>query len=169
MSSEGLQPLMPVTALDRHDPPIVTIEPEKLDALTLCAYERAKNSPGSIENHELGIHGEYAFAKYRGIPEAVDTEIYEYGDDGYDLEIDGQTVDVKTVNQHANNPELWVNVDCQLNADHYVLVHKLNASKFQIIGYAPRELVRNARVRKIRCDGYCDRVRAVPRDMLFPI
>lgn len=160
--------MIPVAALRRYSPAVVSISEGKRKALSLYAHKRAKNSPGSITQHERGILGEYAVAKNLDIINRVDTNIYEYGDDGYDLIYRGDTIDVKTVSSRANNPELWVNARKPLEADWYVLVQQLNVSKYQIMGYAPHDTVEQATVRTIICDDYCDRVRAVGPDQLIP-
>lgn len=166
MSPEKHRPLVSVTESDQYQPPIVEIPQRRVDALSLHAHERAKYGPGTIQRHERGILGEYAVAKYLGAPNALDTTIYEHGDPGYDLEINGQTIDVKTPGSQANNPELWVDASALLNADFYALVHQLNRTTYRLIGYAPRRLVKDARERLIHLDGYSDRVRAVPQNLL---
>ncbi len=113
--------------------------------------------------------GEFAVAEFFDVPEAVDNEIYEYGDPGYDLQIDGNTIDVKTVGPRANNPGLMINTKQTIDADYYILVQELNANAYRIIGYAPAPVVRTADTCRIRLDGYADHVRLVEQYDLFPI
>lgn len=169
MSTQIPEPLVSATDIEDHDSPIVQIDKGKRDALSLCGHKRAKNSPGTIRCHERGILGEYAVAKYLGIPDRVDTNIYEFGDSGYDFEYRGDTIDVKTVGPKENNPELRVNSRKPPIADYYVLAQQLNLSTYQIIGYAHRQAVCNARTRLMRLDGYCKRVFALPQDQLYPL
>lgn len=160
------RPLVSVVNSKGYTPETVKIEPEKVHALSLHAHERAKNSPGTISQHEQGLLGEYALARHLGVPDAVDTNIYKNGDPGYDLDIESGTIDVKTAGKRWNNPELFVRVHKRLVADFYVLVQQLNRQMYQIIGWVPRKTVREAPVRRIQREGYTDRVRAVPQDCL---
>lgn len=166
MSTDDYRPLVSVTESKQYRPPVVSILKRRCTALSLHAHERAKHGPGSIRQHELGILGEYAVAKYMGEPEAFDTTVYDHGDPGYDLRITGQTIDVKTASNRANNPELWIDASASLDAEFYALVHQLNYTTYQLIGYAPRQMVEEARIRRIQLDGYCERVRAIPQDNL---
>lgn len=168
MSSQLGRPLVSVVDSKNYIPETVHIEPEVAQALSLLACKRAMNSPGSIRHHERGLFGEYAYAKSNDATDAVDTNIYDYGDAGYDLEFEAGTIDVKTAGRQWNNPELQINTRQDLEADFYVLVHQLNRQCYQIIGWVPREVVQNAPTRRILHEDYADRVRAVPRDWLRP-
>lgn len=168
MSAGARAPLVSVADIDDYSPPIETISEECANALSLLAHERAKESPGTITTHERGVGGEYVVTQNLGIEDQFDDEIYEYGDGGADFVFKDKRVDVKTTGPRANNPELWVNTRQQLRADWYVLVQQLNLRTYQIIGYAPRDRVDAAPVRRILCDDYVDKVRAVEPDLLTP-
>lgn len=168
MSASARAPLVSVADIDEYEPPIETIPEECANALSLLAHERAKESPGTITTHERGILGEYAVAQNLDIVDQFDDRIYEYGDGGVDLVFNDKTIDVKTTNPRANNPELWVNTRQRLRADWFVLVQQLNLRTYRIIGCAPRETVESAPTRRILCDDYADRVRTVEPDLLTP-
>lgn len=168
MSAGVRAPLVSVADIEEYTPPIETIPDECANALSLLAHERAKESPGTIECHERGIMGEYVVAQNLDIRDQFDDRILEYGDGGVDLVYNDKTIDVKTVNSRANNPELWVNKRQPLRADWYVLVQQLNLRTYQIVGCAPCETVESAPVRRIICDDYADKVRAVEGDLLTP-
>lgn len=162
-------PLVSVSEMPKSSQPIVEIPDTKRIPLSQLGTERARGGPGSIEDHIRGIMGEFAVAKFFGVPDKVDDEIYEYGDPGYDLEIDGNTIDVKTVAPRANNPCLMVDENMDVVADYYILVQELNANVYRIIGYAPSNIVEHADVRRLNLDGYAERVKTVDQYDLFPI
>ena len=129
---------------------------------------RAKDSYGTIENHERGILGEFAAAKFFGVPDRVDTQVYEYGDPGYDFEIGGWRVDVKTAKSQHQRPSLMVDATKELTADFYVLVHQLAQQCYRVIGYAPASVVAQAPVRNIGTH-MAQHVREVEQDRLTPL
>lgn len=167
MSTSG--PLVPVSEMPKAVQPTVEISDAKRIPLSELGTERARGGPGSIENHIRGILGEFAVAKFFDVPGKVDNEIYEYGDPGYDLQINGNTIDVKTVGPRANNPGLMIDATQEIKADYYVLVQELNANTYRIIGYAPGPVVRNSNVRLLRLDGYAKKFRVVEQYDLFPV
>lgn len=168
-SVESVSPLIPVAETPDTAKHTVDIPDEVRIPLSELGTERATDSPGSIKHHIRGICGEYAVAKFFGIEEQVDTEIYEYGDPGWDLTYRDNTIDVKTVGPRANNPCLMVNDRKPISADFYVLVQELSSRSYRLIGYAPACMVKTAPVRRIRYEGYADRVKAVEQVDLFHI
>jgi hypothetical protein len=162
-------PLVSVSEIPQTVQPTVEISDAKRIPLSKLGTKRARDSPGSTDDHIRGILGEYAVAKFFGKPKKVDEEIYEYGDPGYDLQINGQTIDVKTVSPRANNPGLMVDVRENIEADYYILVQELNANTYRIIGYAPGSIVKEADIHRIRLEGYAKRLRVVEQYDLFPI
>ena len=167
MSSSN--PLVSVSEMPKTVQPTIEIPDAKRIPLSELGTKRARDGPGSIENHIRGIMGEFAVAKFFGVPEKVDDEIYEYGDAGYDLQIDGKTIDVKTVDPRANNPGLMIDSTRNIVADYYVLVQELNANTYRLIGYAPAPVVENADVRLLHMDGYAKKLKVVEQVDLFPI
>jgi hypothetical protein len=162
-------PLISVSEMPKANQPVVEIPDSKRIPLSEYGTKRARDSPGTIKDHIRGIMGEFVVAKFFDVPERVDDEIYEYGDPGYDLQIDSKTIDVKTVGPRANNPGLMIDANQSIDADYYILVQELNACTYRIIGYAPAPVVENADTRPIRLDGYAKRLRIVEQYDLFPI
>jgi hypothetical protein len=89
------QVLIPASVLPETAFPTVRIEDNRYAPIAAHGAQRAKGR-GDIERHTLGILGEYAAAKFLGVPHEIDTEVYENGDPGYDFEVGGWRVDVKT-------------------------------------------------------------------------
>ena len=94
--------------------------------------------------HKIGLLGELAVAK--AYQASIDSSTYRYGDDGTDLVLWGQQVDVKTTaTRKLRLPELLVRADTDLVADLYVLAHLLSVdsseANVRLIGYAPRDVV----------------------------
>lgn len=172
---EYLEPLVPVSRLDKSELPVVTISQSKVEALSIVGAKRAKNSRGSIRNHELGILGEYAVAEHLDVPDRINTEILDDGDPGYYFIYRGRRVDIKTTGPKENNPSLRVGAHGELSADFYVLVQQLNRTNYRIIGYAPRLLVMQSEIFTFSRskwhwpDRYGDQVYMIEQDSLRPI
>lgn len=162
-------PLISVSDIPKTAQPTIEIQDSKRIPLSNLGSRRAKDSHGTIENHIRGICGEFAVAKYLGIPESLDTEIYEDGDLGWDLERNNKKIDVKTVGPHVNNPKLLISARAQIKADYYVLVQELNAHNYRIIGYAPSETVLNADTATFTINHRQGQYRLVHQHELFPI
>lgn len=162
------QLLIPASVLPERAFPLVNIPDHRYNSLVLHGTKRAKNAPGTIEHHILGILGEFAAAKFFGVPEKVDTEIYEHGDPGYDFEVGGWRVDVKTARPEQQRPSLIVGTAQELKADFYLLAHELAATRYQIIGYTPRAVVEHAPVRTFRLRGM-NRIREVEQGCIVPL
>ena len=162
-------PLISVADLSETSFPTVPIPDNRYLPLTEHGTRRARNSPGTTDNHIQGILGEFALAELLCIPNQVDTQLYENGDPGYDLQYRGYTIDVKTTNPRMNNPQLMVDCQKQLNADFYVLVQEVGARHYQVLGYAPRCIVESAPVKEFGTVPGYNRVRIVDQDRLFPI
>lgn len=141
---QKLTPLLPVSDIPDRYFPVVRISDEERTALELLGMERAKTSPGSIEAHVRGIMGEYAVAELFSVD--IDSNIYDGGDPGFDLCVNGKLVDVKTANQRQNNPSLLVDATQDLFADYYVLVQELSRCSYRVFGYASVEVVAAARI-----------------------
>lgn len=173
--AELIEPLVPVSEVDESTLPVIVIPPSRRKALAVIGAKRAKDSRGTISQHEQGIFGEFAVAKYLGIPEQIDKEIYENGDPGFDILFQDKRIDVKTVGPHVNNPFLPVSTHGDLTADFYVLIHQLNQSNYRIFGYAHRIQVSQSRTMKFTHDEfhsfnrYDDEVYVVEQDSLTPI
>lgn len=161
-------PLISALTVPDTSLPTVTIPDCRYHPLCEQGARRAFDTPQSIERHELGILGEFAAAKFLGVPERLDTDIYEYGDPGYDFRVGGETVDVKTAHPRWEQPSLIVDAHKELTADVYLLVHQVAQKCYRIIGYAPAAVVTRAPVRNLTRLAV-DRVRMVDQDRLTPI
>lgn len=160
-----------VSAVDAPDiiQPRITISSQRYHALTMVATERAATSSGTITRHIQGILGEQGVARWRGHPDAVNTDIYEGdGDDGYDLSIDGRRLEVKTVNERANNPPLMIPGYQRLLADEYVLCQLVGQRTVRVIGYATRETVKRTEPTPNTIPGMPERTRDIGQDELYP-
>ena len=93
-----------------------------LDDLEDLAEQRAESYEGDIfKRHYLGLLGEAAIAEAYSVD--IDREIYEHGDDGFDLTLKihekEKTVDVKTTAR--KNPSLRIPVSGPKVCEAYVL------------------------------------------------
>lgn len=157
--------------LDCH--PTVHIPSHRRHALSQLALQRAKSGRGDHTDHERGIYGEFAVAKwldYENPVDALDKTIYQQGGDpGYDLVYRGRTIDVKTVGPRWSSPALLVSAFGDLRAEFYVLAQQLNVSNYRILGYAPRSVVADAPVRSISYPYDQNKVHFIQQQDLFPI
>jgi hypothetical protein len=160
-------PIISVADLPRSTFQTVMIPDRKYQPLCDTGARRAKNSPGTIQNHERGALGEGAFEQLLNLENQVDTELYEYGDPGYDFDLRVGTVDVKTARPQCDRPSLLVAASRPLAADYYVLVHQLHQRCYRIMGYAPAAVVARSPVRRIGRHR-ANRVHEVPQDRLWP-
>lgn len=159
-----LTPLVSAADIPSSLLPTIKIPEEQYHPLQEYGVQRGKNAYGTIDNHELGILGEGAVARFFGTTKAVDTAVYDRGDGGVDLEVHGVTIDVKTGGRRYSTPDLIVNACQPLRADYYALVHRIGKMHFRLIGYAPRQFVANASIGKFHGQS----CHVVPRDHLFP-
>lgn len=146
-SSPDRWPLTPlVSAADVPTSLLPTIEIPETQYHPLREYgvQRGQNAYGTLYNHEVGILGEGAVARFFGTTNAVDTAVYERGDGGVDLEVHGVTIDVKTAGRRYSTPNLIIDAYQPLRADYYALVARVGKMHFQLVGYAPRQFVANA-------------------------
>jgi hypothetical protein len=101
----------------------------------------------SLTSHQTGILGEMAVAKLYATD--IDTETYEFGDSGIDLNLwDDASVDVKaTTTNKMRYPELLVCDDNELSADLYFVAHIVHwgpsGAQVRILGYATHGQVNN--------------------------
>lgn len=161
-----LTPLISAADIPRALRRTIRIPEQRLYPLLDHGRRRVENGAnGTRENHELGILGEFAVASHLGIPDAVDTNLYERGDGGIDLRWNGHTLDVKTVGRHRSAPALTVDQYQSLEADYYILVSRIGETAFEIIGYAPQRFVRYAKFREHEGRRY----HYVPQEDLFPM
>lgn len=127
-------PWISVADLPEHSFPTVPITQEERQAIELHGAERAKYTPGpaEIEKEVRGLGGELAFSKaFDGV---VDTNQQDGGDGGYDFDIRGTRVDVKTRSRRVNNPDLLVSSKNEIRADCYVLIQERSRYDYQILG-----------------------------------
>lgn len=103
-------------------------------------------SASSLSRHLIGLLGECAVAKFYSL--SIDSDVYQFGDDGIDLELYDESIDVKTTATTALDlPELLVRADKTLQSDIYVRAHVVNwdetGARVRIIGAASQEVVKN--------------------------
>ncbi len=137
---------------------------EDVGHLTVLAYLRDRkevrqktfklhDNLGHFDMHIIGLLGETAFAKEFGLQ--VDNEIHAWaGDDGWDFELNGKKVDVKTC-VYYDDPELKIRIDKYVpEVDLYVLcaVKNLQMQQVDLVGYATRDMLKTAQ-RKQYKDG----------------
>lgn len=159
-------PLFSATDIPPGLRPIIQIPEERYYPLLDHGRQRAENGAyGTAINHQKGILGEFSVASHAGVPQAVDTNLYERGDGGFDIRLNGATVDIKSVGRHRSEPALTVDQYQPLEADYYVLANRIGETAFEIVGYAPRHFVANAPLRE--SDG--ERFHYVPQEHLFPV
>ena len=160
-------PIISAAAFPTATLPTVTVPDRRYQPLCANGAQRAMNHHGTVECHERGILGEYSFGKLVGVPDQVDTEIYEYGDPGYDFDLPVGTIDVKTARPQWDQPSLLVDASKALTADYFVLVHQLSQRCYRVIGYAPAAAVIRAPVRRISLHS-ANKVRMVDQQYLWP-
>lgn len=159
-----LTPLVSATDVPTSLLPTIEIPEEQYHPLREYGLRRGRNAYGTFDNHELGILGEGAVARFFGTTQSVDTAVYERGDGGVDLEVHGVSIDVKTAGRRYSTPNLIVDAYQSLQADYYALVHRLGKMHFRLVGYAPRQFVANASTEEYQgCPCH-----VVPQRDLFP-
>lgn len=135
--------------------PVVELSNEQLRTVEELAKDRNKSyqsidgglkfgEAGSLTNHQKGVLGELAVANRYNVK--IDSEIYDFGDDGTDLKLGQKTVDVKaTATDKMRLPQLLVRSDKELSADLYFRVHILDqtssGARVRLIGYASKARV----------------------------
>lgn len=119
----------------------------------------------SYDGTVTGLLGENAFAKALPLDVKPDTEIYEDGDGGFDFRFRGAKIDVKTAGRGYDDPALTVDAYASLDADYYVLAHRIGARSVRLLGYAPRTFVANAPTMEHRGRPY----HFVEQEYLFPL
>lgn len=100
---------------------------------------RVCGNQSSTDAHLTGVVGELAYALH--YDESIDTEIYEYGDGGYDFSPGSLKIDTKTTATYINRPSLIVPVEPSPRADLYFFLHRIEERKVRIIGFATRATV----------------------------
>jgi hypothetical protein len=98
----------------------------------------------SLTSHQTGILGEMAVAKLYATD--IDTETYDFGDGGIDLDLWGASADVKaTTTNKMQYPELLICSDNDLAADLYFVTHIKNwgpgGAQVRVLGYGTRAQV----------------------------
>lgn len=162
-------PLVSVAELPSTSFPAIQIPDNRYLPLTEHGTRRARHASGTLQNHIRGILGEFALANLLGIPDKLDTQLYENGDPGYDLQYRGYTIDVKTAGPRTNNPQLMVDSRLDVTADFYVLAQEVGARHYQVLGYAPGCLIERAPVKEFSTSYDNNRVRVMDQDKLFPL
>lgn len=158
--------MLSVADVDPEDLPTRTISSSEYDG-TQAAAKRLVADGGcdSYKGTLAGKIGEMCFEKYLPKDCDIDSEVRENGDGGWDFEFNRATWDVKTVGRHRNHPDLTVDAMTRLRADFYALVNRLGPTTARIVGYAPREVVKN---QKLALNEYDRAYYHVERDKLIP-
>jgi hypothetical protein len=115
-------------------------------AARLLSYKdsEARDTYGSqdaIEAHTTGILGEMAVRRVFDNPD--EEVVYIYGDGGSDVDIRGLSADVKTTCADVFLPDLIVSAIKELEADLYILCHRLDPDRIRVVGFASQEMVTN--------------------------
>lgn len=141
--------------------PEVELSHEQLCRAAALAYERNFSykeigggdvySRDSLMSHLVGIVGEMAVAL--AYQTDIDEETYVNGDDGIDLELFDNPVDVKaTTTTRMERPELLVKEDKKITANIFFLVHIIEwgpeSATVRLHGYAPRDIVTSREPRR---------------------
>lgn len=96
----------------------------------------------SFDAHLTGSMGELAFAIYRDELHFEDISVIEhYGDPGWDFEVKDITYDVKCTGTPMRVPDLVIPESKDLNADIYVLTHRISTRSVRLIGWATKDEV----------------------------
>ena len=134
-----------------RDLPTIDLSDQQFTEAERIAHERSRSyediddrrlygEQTNLDAHLTGVIGELAVAElYDG---TIDREIYERGDEGYDLVLNGTTIEVKTTRTSSlTRPVLIVPSEPTPAADYYFLVHWVEPRTVRIIGYASRDRV----------------------------
>jgi len=143
---------VPITQL-----PVVELDTEHIRRSSELAIDRNESyeeinggtvfgGHDSLTSHQTGILGEMAVAKLYATD--IDTEIYEFGDGGVDLDLWDASADVKaTTTNKMQYPELLICGDNELSADLYFITHITHwgpsGAQVRVLGYATHEQVAN--------------------------
>ena len=101
------------------------------------------------EAHMTGVLGEIAAAYFVNGTSLFDIDaLHQYGDSGWDLSIPAGTIDVKTTATEMDVPDLLVPADTELNADYYLLAHRIGDRRVRLFGVASRDCVEDHPVRR---------------------
>lgn len=109
---------------------------EEIDGGTLYG------SQSSYEAHLKGSMGELAVAQFLEDLHIEDvTALHPYGDPGWDLSLNGGTIDVKCTGSSYPLPDLIVPAEPEPRADIYVLTHRISRQSVRLVGLATQEQV----------------------------
>lgn len=166
LTEPAATPLISVADVPMSAHPVVHLPDDRRYVVEERAARIAESWSGSVENHVAGKLGEDALARYLGVEDELDLDVYaDGGDGGSDLQYRNANIEVKTTSRrHADDPRLRVSVYDPLEADYYGLVSRVGKGDFRIVGYAPRRFVANARQRSWRGDSY----HVVDPEYLYP-
>lgn len=160
-----IKPLNPASEVSYHDHPVIRVPAEKWTPIQQKTQDIAEQSYGSPEDHLTGKLGEWAFASYRGIEQKIDLSIYTDGGDGWvDIEDDGEKFQIKTIGGHRENPGLAIDHGEPLIADRYILANQIGKTDVQLIGWAPKLTVQEAREQNSMGDYFL-----ISQEYLFPL
>jgi len=129
--------------------PVVELDAEHIRRANELAVDRNKSyqeinggtvfgDKSSLTSHEIGILGEMAVAEAYSTD--IDASTYDFGDCGIDLDLWGESVDVKsTKTEKMTYPQLLVCGDNDLAAELYFQTHIVewgsDGARVRILGY----------------------------------
>lgn len=131
------------------DCPVVTLSEQEFEicwhiaAARTLSYEGVSDEPFGEQNqfqaHLTGTLGEAAVAQ--ATRSQMDDAVYIYGDPGRDLDLWGHAADVKTTATHLQKPDLIIGAEQSLDAELYVLAHRISERQIRLLGWADADTV----------------------------
>jgi hypothetical protein len=138
-----------VTPRSIEDCPVVTLSKQEFEICRHIAAARTISFRGvsdepfgsqdQYQAHLTGVLGEAALAQVTR--SEMDDAIYVYGDPGHDLELWGHDTDVKCTATHITKPDLIIGAGQDLNAEIYVLAHRISERQIRLLGWAGADTI----------------------------
>jgi hypothetical protein len=143
------QPHESVSARSIEDCPVVSLSEQEFEICRHIAAARTISFQGVSEEpfgsqdqyqaHLTGVLGEAALAQITR--SEMDDAIYVYGDPGHDLKLWGHDSDVKCTATHLQKPDLIIGARQDLDAEIYVLAHRISERQIRLLGWAGEETI----------------------------
>jgi len=133
-----------VSSRSINDCPVVRLSEQEyqicrhIAAARTISFQGATDEPfgeqDQYEAHLTGVIGEAAVAQ--AARAEMDDAIYVYGDPGHDLDLWGHETDVKCTSTHIQKPDLIIGAEHDLDAEIYILAHRIDDRKVRLLGWA---------------------------------